>query len=923
MEKEAEEKKKIEEEKRKELERKKREEELQQEKELKEQIKKQKINEVEEDEIKVVEVEDDDIEELEEEVSYTETSYFKSRIKQSITKTNMLNSNLKSINKDFNNENQKGNKTSKSINPNAINKKKDINESQSKSININNINNKNKSLFKSSNINNKLNAKNLGNSNIKKSQLSKKESKNNAVKKPKQQKEPEKDIQTQKNTSHSVNLFLKSDIYKKLSKEKRDKILEYINNVEEFDTKNPDLNGINSFPYITKLENEEKTLSELIPNFEDKILKKYDEKKLDQKVKKFISGKIFEEDKISDELLTEIISIPNESHMEILKQNYEKDKLKNIQITDPKEGENLEELEDKLFGDLEFVSDFNLPFSKLENLQTFIYKYSVHENPKLMGNAINCFDNWRMTLGDGNSFYRVIMFAIIENYILESKSELLGYLLNEMSNEKFIEIYKIKNIKYEKPFEILSAILMMIENGLEEKAYEFFLKSYGIKDMCFDMLLIIYLKRVIYNFGEEINKLLDEKKKTGEDEELIEKVKINLEEIDNLYLEPKLNIFYLISSLFDINIKIFLVTGDFMNAKNNLKIIGDEEDNLPTFIFGYFFSSYHILYEPNFNNGIFKNALENDNPKITQLVFTLKDKKKCGICYKDTKHVVLLRKNVIICLPCIYNFIIFNILKERKSQFFKEKCFGSEYYSRQIHLQDDFYLDDYEFIEIFEDKNIITELSSTLKCNNCMEIINNDIDTIKLKCGCVYCKKCFDKIIDQLTNGYGYLLECEYKKYNNKLECGCKKIYKYKDLESLYDKDDEQIDEALKRTQEYIKTECMICFKNLKNIKEKFEKIKMRKDADQIPDHFICDKCYNIYFKKVKITNTEEDEEEDNNENEDDTKEIAKDQDTEDNKSKTKPKNILKKDEQLMYCNICSKWHNYKDEGGSCACIIY
>ena len=111
----------------------------------------------------------------------------------------------------------------------------------------------------------------------------------------------------------------------------------------------------------------------------------------------------------------------------------------------------------------------------------------------------------------------------------------------------------------------------------------------------------------------------------------------------------------------------------------------------------------------------------------------------------------------------------------------------------------------------------------------------------------------------------------------------------------------------------------MICFKNLK--KEKGKKIKMRKDCEIQEDHFMCESCYNKYFKQNKITITEEDDDEEENENEDETKEIGKE--SESNKQKTKKKSILKADEQKIYCNICSNWHNYKDEGGSCACIIY
>ena len=905
-EKEEEERKRKEKEKKKELERKKKEEELKEENELQEQINKQKIEE-EDDEVKIVEVDDDDeIQELEGSFNNEEPDY-KSRIKQCIIKANPQNNNS--------NEKIKKQEENKKQNNSSNNK---INDSKNK--NINSANNKNKDLNKSNNKN-MIPGKNLKDSRLKKSQIKQSINSNGGMKKPKQQKEPEKDFQEPKAISISEKRFMDSKGAAKLPKEKRDEILKYISAVENFDTKNPDLDGIQGFPIITKFENKEKSLTELIPNFDEKIIKKYNEKELEKKVNDFFSGNNFKSDKKSDNLLTEILSIPNESHMDILKKNYEKENLKNLELTDPDEANNIEGLEEKIFSGEEFLPEFYCPFSKLENFQTFIYKYSVHEIPKIMVNGINIFNNWRMTLGDGNSFYRVIMFALIEHYIFEKKGELLKLILNEMTSDQFIATYKLKKIEYKKGFQILSAILMMIENDMEEKAYEFFLKAYSLKDKSFDMLLIIYLKKVIYNFSEEINKLLDEKKKTSEDKdkELIENIKINLEEIDTLFLEPKFNIFYMLTSIFDINVRIFLVTGNFLEPQDQAKFIEDEDEDLPTLTIGYFFSNYHVLYPPNYNNKILNNILDQDNPGIKQLTFILKEKKKCDICYKDTQHIVFLRKKFIACIPCLIEFLTKNVLNERRNKFMEKHCFGAEYYSRPIQLEEDFYLDDYEFIEIFEEKNIITDLTKISKCCNCDKLDNKTNEFKKLKCPCQYCEDCFDDIIKKLTNGLGFLLDCECEKNNNQFECGCKKKYKYKDIKELYDADEEEKEEAQKRIVKYIKENCMICFKNLIH-EDKVQKLKMRKESG-IPDHFMCNNCYKKCFKEEKITTSDDEEEEEENETKDMDKENQ--DEIEEDKPKTKPKKRIKKDEGKIFCNICSNWHNYREEGQSCACIIY
>ena len=916
------ERKRKEEEKKKELERIKKEEELRQEKELKEQIKKQKIEEDEDDEVKVMEVDDDEIEELEEEISFHESPNTKSKIKQNITKANIPNNTNNNINTNDSKEIKNSILKSKVDNNNKNNNNKPNSTNNKKETN-NNTNLKNKSTnSKLNNIKASQN-NNLKDSKLKQSQLKKSTISNNSSRKPKQKKEPEKDPQDFKELNATVQTFTKSEIYKKLNEEDRNKIIDYINGVETFDTNNPDLDGINSFPYINKLDQEEKALSKIIPKFEEKIIGKYSEEDLDDKINNTLSGKNNIFNKKETELISEILEIPNESHMDIIKLNYEKEKLKNMPKIDKAESFDVEKMEEKLFAKEEFLPECNCPFSKLENLQTFIYKYSVHENPNLMAKALKQFNNWRMTLGDGNSFYRVIMFAIIENCIFESNVELLGMILNEMSSDNFLKIYKLKKIEYEKPLEILGCILLMIGNNMEEKAYEFFLKAYNLKNNNFDLLLIIYLKRVIYNFGEEYNKLLDQKKKS-DDDELIENVRINLDEIDSLYIEPKVYIFYMISCLFDININLFTMSGDFVKQRSDYKqIVSEDEDKtFPTFIFGYFFSSYHVLYPPDIENNIFKNTLENDNPKITQLLFRLKDNKKCDICFKDTKHLVFLRRKFIVCQPCLYNYITYNILKERKISFVQDKCFGLEYYCRPIHLQDEFYIDDYEYIELIEQKNFLTEICSILRCGNCEKFkgeknLDQNLTFIKLKCGCVFCSECIENTIKELTDGLGYLLECEIPKHKSEFECSCKKRYSYKDIKEFVENDEDLMEEAKKRMNEYIKRDCMICMKDLIH-EDKIKKIKMRKDT-LIPDHFMCKECYNKCFKQAKITDTEEDGEE---ENEDETKDMAKDNGSEDSKPKNNKK-LVKIDEQKVYCTICSAWHNYKDEGESCGCLVY
>ena len=889
--KEEEEKKRKQEEKEKkeQMEKLKKEKEILEEKKLKEQINNKKKNnipveinnDIDDNEIKIDEINSDDsIEELEE-------KDFNNRKKQSINKEKSINPDLNSNNtnqklKSGNNQNLKSSKFNASVNR---------------------FNNMSRNKFQSP---------------TKKSQI--KESTNKSIKVQKEDKIPEKDLdqkEKEKNREESefVQKFKNSQIYPKISQDIIDKILEHIYAIDDFDDKSEENDDINIYPSITKLDTEEKNLKEKIPDFE-KILKK-EKLTLDDKIKKYYSeDDAFEEDQESKkvtELLSEIMNIPNETHMDILQKNFEKEKLKNL--PDIEGLDNLEDLEYKLFEKDEFYPEGYSVISNLENLQTWIYKFRniAEEKPFIMVNALRYFNHWRMCLNDGNSFYRVNMFSLLEHCIIQKDLEFFSYILNDISSDNFIEYYKEKKIEYEKPFIILSAILSLTQDNLEEKAHEYLLKAYNLKNGCFDMLMIIYLKKVLCDFGKEINKLLDEKKKSEEKVELIEEAKIDIDQIENLYLDPpKINIFYMFGQLFNINIKLYLLGGKFLEPINLLKNVDDME-NTPTFIFGYFFSSYHILYSPDADNEneIFKKIVENDNPKLSKLTHILKEYKKCDICFKETNHAVFLKKKFIVCIPCLLPHIE-KTIKARASNFFDDKCLGQEYYSRAIHLQDDFYLDDFDYMELVEENNIINKIYSNHKgnkCTNCEKIKSDEIELITLECKCAYCQDCFKNIIMKMTKDQGYLLPCEVDMLNNVFKCDCGKKYTYNDFEKLYEVDDEQKEKAKERLSLYKDNYCIICLKNLIH-EDDVKKIKIKKEMEDDKDHFICNNCYLKHFKKIDLDSDEENNtKEDNNED--------KEEDRDDNEIK------VIKDEQKIKCSICKRWHHYIGNVEGCGCILF
>ena len=112
--------------------------------------------------------------------------------------------------------------------------------------------------------------------------------------------------------------------------------------------------------------------------------------------------------------------------------------------------------------------------------------------------------NYRRIKGDGNCFYRAIIFRYIELVIINKKIELLKNIINEMdesfkSNEVSSRMrirYGFK-LNYKLVLLIMIIILNLLENGTVEDAHYFFVKSIVICDS-FDYGLILYFRYIFY-----------------------------------------------------------------------------------------------------------------------------------------------------------------------------------------------------------------------------------------------------------------------------------------------------------------------------------------------------------------------------------------------------------------------------------------
>lgn len=123
---------------------------------------------------------------------------------------------------------------------------------------------------------------------------------------------------------------------------------------------------------------------------------------------------------------------------------------------------------------------------------------------------------WRSILGDGNCYYRAVIFAFLEKIVLDKNIIMLKKIMTEI-NEKFDENYpNTRNLKFQNRQEISNlnkALIMKIfylmfeildQNNPDSVsiAYDILLKSF-VFCQGFDVAMILYFRYKIYEFIKE------------------------------------------------------------------------------------------------------------------------------------------------------------------------------------------------------------------------------------------------------------------------------------------------------------------------------------------------------------------------------------------------------------------------------------
>ena len=253
------------------------------------------------------------------------------------------------------------------------------------------------------------------------------------------EKEQQKEIDVSANNNKSKNnsqlipnKFKNSKLFSSLLEEEKNNVLSIINDIKNFRENEKEISGnIDEYPVITlDFFKEEKTLDNLIQNFSDKI--KTENKDNMEKRKHSFMNHIYFEGLIETNPLLNLVPECKTSHIELMQNIYETQKLKNIPEID-------NDYDSVIFPkDTQLISEYYCPIGELHDVKSFIYKYKIELDNKILINTYKTFCYWRNIEGDGNSFYRTFMFSLIEYFILYKMEETLTQLISEITSDNLI-----------------------------------------------------------------------------------------------------------------------------------------------------------------------------------------------------------------------------------------------------------------------------------------------------------------------------------------------------------------------------------------------------------------------------------------------------------------------------------------------------
>jgi len=386
-------------------------------------------------------------------------------------------------------------------------------------------------------------------------------------------------------------------------------------------------------------------------------------------------------------------------------------------------------------------------------------------------------------------------------------------------------------------------IITLIDSEKYEDAHRLFLIGFNSLDKSFDVLIVNYIKQLIFLIADEFENLIIKsnpsfKKRTNKaDTELPEDINIQFF-VNNKNEATKMAI-QLVPIIFNVELDIYILDGSISKEDQTIKyskvefknIIEEEKPPKTKINLLYNLNKFDIIYKESQKSRNLLNIEEVVNP----YTYT-KEPQKCSRCSQVEKFVCIPYYQIMFCYGCSFDYIDI-MTTNRISYMNKENYHSREFYGRPIEVIPNYPIGDSLFIEIYKE-NIINILQRKLKkmCYTCDELKDKKDLLIFEECNCQYCHKCLDSIVKAYTKNHYILNKIEKLSYERP-RCACNGFLNCDLALSLLKVDvTEHKESAFKRQSEYAETKCMTCVQNYKNSST---------DADD-PDY--------AAYKKIKIS---------------------------------------------------------------------
>ena len=431
----------------------------------------------------------------------------------------------------------------------------------------------------------------------------------------------------------------------------RNTITNIITSIHNTKTKLPNKQTISNYPLITDFSINNETF---LPSL------KQPQSTIDLHKNSFISGHFFQNTITSIE-----VSESKYNHLSFITQNYTQqgDSFFNSLTYN-----NIDSFINDTFSSTHPLS----PIGPVQSLETFAYKYSTYENINLLQKAINVFTYWRITLIDGDSYYRVIMFQLFEHAIVNKRLQFIKEIVYDMSLQEYKDIYTQCAIyDYDNIFTLFKLITVYIQRDDIESALDVFYKAYTLTSRVFDSVLVVYCRYVIYKY---IIKLQEE-----------QNITIDINNIKQRGVEPEFLILQITPYVFEMNLKVFWVDYTFTQANSDLEQIIFENENNSIFTIGNFYYGYFPLYTNSYynDNEYINKYISNNITPLNKLTYKLgltnddTEQFHCEKCNKPRAQVVFLEQKFRCCQACLVNHLD-KIIKQRSDAYMKGNYLGLE-----------------------------------------------------------------------------------------------------------------------------------------------------------------------------------------------------------------------------------------------------